>query len=513
MGDQQREPATMSDEPRALDAAAATWSDQWFAAAAETSSEVRRGWIVALQTDAPALAELDSLSRAALAVACEDVLDLADSTVVQLVADLVLSAPPDSSRGDRLMRRLLTRELDRDVSRRMRMRLAIGASVRDEPEAACAWFADLLDETRGEGSEFEVRVLVNWSTTLINHGRLLEAMVCLRRAEEVLGGIESPRALGYVLLKRAEVFKQLEHRTGETELYERVDRLLADHELTDVRHLRLRQGVYSHIERGEFDQAGRMLDHLAHEGDGSIGRRLFEITRTMAEVDIALGRGDLDRARAQVERLETEFAEFAHVEIVVTEQRQQLHEAAGDVEALRQEAAVALDLLEGAARRGDGWSYVMTRASRTYRRLRGVGPESLERRAADLAATASLERIREVDRLMQAESGYAELHAEDRALLGAFRMRFLTANRELCRLVAERIARSSDGLARWARERVIGADGLTVVCAWCQQVSSDQGHWLPLGHLVSESDDIRATHGACPGCVADMLAGLEARGG
>jgi len=50
-------------------------------------------------------------------------------------------------------------------------------------------------------------------------------------------------------------------------------------------------------------------------------------------------------------------------------------------------------------------------------------------------------------------------------------------------------------------------DGLVPVCSWCRKVRTTAGAWVAVDQGLLEGADLALTHGVCPDCARDLLAG------
>ena len=103
---------------------------------------------------------------------------------------------------------------------------------------------------------------------------------------------------------------------------------------------------------------------------------------------------------------------------------------------------------------------------------------------------------------------FCVVRREDRELLVQTRARFLEDQREclaqLTRLLDVGTASGTDLVDVFAPND----DGMVRVCAWCTRVATLGGRWLPLGHLMPPSGEIRVTHGMCAECRQDASQAL-----
>lgn len=56
-------------------------------------------------------------------------------------------------------------------------------------------------------------------------------------------------------------------------------------------------------------------------------------------------------------------------------------------------------------------------------------------------------------------------------------------------------------------------EGLLPVCAWCHNIRDDEGRWHTMEVFLSTRTKASTTHGICPNCSRNMLAGEDLGGG
>ena len=122
------------------------------------------------------------------------------------------------------------------------------------------------------------------------------------------------------------------------------------------------------------------------------------------------------------------------------------------------------------------------------------------RRAYDLAGTAVVRRMAEIDRCVAELPELSATSDDDQELLASFRLRFVEKQHTLLKEVAQVLVqafRAGEG----PLAEIPGPDGFVAVCAWCRRARWGAGRWLPIGHLMPGSDArLQLTHGICPEC-------------
>ena len=65
---------------------------------------------------------------------------------------------------------------------------------------------------------------------------------------------------------------------------------------------------------------------------------------------------------------------------------------------------------------------------------------------------------------------------------------------------------------REALTKVNTLSGLLPMCSWCKKVRNDQGYWTAVEAYIMEHSHAEVTHGVCPECMDDFLAGRKGIG-
>lgn len=125
-------------------------------------------------------------------------------------------------------------------------------------------------------------------------------------------------------------------------------------------------------------------------------------------------------------------------------------------------------------------------------------------RAWHVAADAAFARLVELDGAASRLRAMAPPTPDDLDALGAYRLRFVESHHQVLVPLRMRVAAAAatGRLPDWAFSP---ADGMVLVCAWCQSVRSDEGEWRPVGHLIHGATALPITHGACPRCLAVVV--------
>jgi hypothetical protein len=101
--------------------------------------------------------------------------------------------------------------------------------------------------------------------------------------------------------------------------------------------------------------------------------------------------------------------------------------------------------------------------------------------------------LRDIDELSDAI-------ADDREMLARFGRRYLDEHEAMLAAIA-RLHEAGVVAEPLRLARLVGADGVVRVCAWCLCVRAADGTQLPIGHFLPDSTRFRVTHGICPDCV------------
>ncbi len=160
----------------------------------------------------------------------------------------------------------------------------------------------------------------------------------------------------------------------------------------------------------------------------------------------------------------------------------------------------------GPGRTPSGWRLHL--AAGLARWLEEEANAPAETRAAhDLAAAATLERMRELGDARRDLPELDGVEAADLEILEDHRRRVLREQRALLEAVQramEDAARREGGLPAALLD---AAGGLHSVCAWCRRLRTPDGTWVPLGQFVPDTVPVRVTHGICGVCREVVAAG------
>ncbi|MFV1960018.1 MAG: hypothetical protein ACC662_11475, partial [Planctomycetota bacterium] len=132
--------------------------------------------------------------------------------------------------------------------------------------------------------------------------------------------------------------------------------------------------------------------------------------------------------------------------------------------------------------------------------LHDAGAHDLAARAYDLAASAILERIRQLDACMRDLPELSTTTDEDLDWLRDLQSRQRARQRDLLDRVGALLQEARrDGTSPFHDEAT--TNDLVRLCAWCGRVVTRGGNWLPVAHYIPESAGVRVTHTICPRCM------------
>ena len=129
------------------------------------------------------------------------------------------------------------------------------------------------------------------------------------------------------------------------------------------------------------------------------------------------------------------------------------------------------------------------------------------KRAYDIAATAMVSRILELDRAVQDVPQLGFTNPSDIAVLAESRWRFTEQQERMTAAVRRMLERAARAGAEDLTP-LLDPNTLGRMCAWCGKVGTPQGTWLPIAQYLPKAEPSRLTHGICPTCVASMESGM-----
>ncbi|MFQ5654247.1 MAG: tetratricopeptide repeat protein [Planctomycetota bacterium] len=124
----------------------------------------------------------------------------------------------------------------------------------------------------------------------------------------------------------------------------------------------------------------------------------------------------------------------------------------------------------------------------------------LLRLAYDLAGTAVIARMFQLDAFVRRTPVLGRLTADDETALAEYRHRFRQQQTALLKSVAKLFTfmrRTQHWIPLPLSE---SRDSLALICPWCERLCSAGDVWVPIGHYVPEEKDLRVSHSICPSC-------------
>ena len=142
---------------------------------------------------------------------------------------------------------------------------------------------------------------------------------------------------------------------------------------------------------------------------------------------------------------------------------------------------------------------LIRRADSLGRYFTQLGDSDGARAAYDLAATAVLGRVMQMERSSGELPEVAEATAEDLKILNEHRQRLVERRGDLYEAIMQLWKPGNP-----AFDLVAGEGDLICICAWCQRVRTTTGSWIPIAQFFPDPG-IRATHGICAECRASTF--------
>lgn len=371
------------------------------------------------------------------------------------------------------------------------MRLDYDAARRLCREALTALWGT---ETRGE-----LAACINLAMICLLDQRLFEALVLSRQGVELAAASENPLAISKANLHLAGVLRSV----GDTrrarialeraaEVVDGLDDASQANQLANIAEERVQLALVE----GDIHAALRHMatsEEVAGEGDITIRDRTlrgavlvaagraaeaFELLGTCAPED-----GDKDPTRAWRARLEAECTA-----------------ALKGREAGLWSARSLLDWLEreGVDQLAPGTRLYEAERLGVFLLDECRSPQDA-RRAYEVAATAALERIRELGAFVQELPDLGRATDEDRQILEEYRQRYEQERAILLHSLADLLEVEGPATRLFGEHRE-DIDAAIKVCAWCQKVQGPDGIWFMPSQALLPTGRLYVTHGICEVC-------------
>lgn len=366
---------------------------------------------------------------------------------------------------------------------------------------------EALRLTRGRDDASEARACGNLGTFYGIHGRNFEALLLYRRALAIDRAREDWRLVVLHLANLATIYTELDLHARLQSLIQGMDDALVRLGEEDPRH----RPTWERTLFARFEAALWL-------GDREGARALLPDLRRATKDEEPRIAAQVDLMEARLRRLEDDpagaLAAVEHglavadlpssVQLDLLVERVRAAERLRDETAVRRMAEEAVNRLAAAGGDSHLVEIAITAGSRLAAALERVGGSAEHvRRAYDLAASATLERIRQLDACLRDLPELSTTTAEDHAWFAELREQFAKDQEALLRRVApvlEAARAAGDSPLHPAND----TDGLIRLCAWCCTVKTREGRWLPVAHFIPSEPNVRVTHSICPPCAERM---------
>ena len=364
---------------------------------------------------------------------------------------------------------------------------------------------DALTRVRGARDANESKACGSLATFYAIQGRQFEALVLYRRGlaidEErgqyaltvrhlsniatVLAGLGSREQLPALFDSIAEATRHLDGETARRaeslDIWARCQLALSDGDLPYLAELcELLRETWGHI-----DEPRIQVNLVVVESE------LLEATERFAEARARLERGlalpgisVADRVELQTRRIACLEAEGRDADALAA-----AHEALDALRSMGMEPLHAARTIEHGTALGD---VLMRHAEQDRAHV-----------AYDIAATATMERIRQLDDCMRELPELTGATESEFAWLRQLRDTFQIEQHELLRHVGRQLEQARMQGTSPIHDHDASND-LIRLCAWCGTVGTPSGQWLPVAHYVPDSEDVRVTHTICQRCAERM---------
>ncbi|MEM7163828.1 MAG: hypothetical protein AAF581_00095 [Planctomycetota bacterium] len=344
--------------------------------------------------------------------------------------------------------------------------------------------------------------LENLALAFSSRGRFFEGLVLLGMALRATAKIREPYSTAFARVRRANALLQLDEVDAAVTELQRAEMLLP--EISDTRNRQVVEtsalAVWARIHEYNEDWTAAhevLLEQIERLDDLPPEKRAVLIgahsNRIRFEVQLFPERVDalVVELEALDDRLEVDEAWRPVHNTMVCELKLRRARIHGDPEEAARIGRQLIDLYRQRLRDDE----LIQRARSLGRKLSEMGCIDEARTAYDMAATAALRRIIQLEGADRELPELADPTADDLAVLNAHRHE----------LVARRSRLYEAIVALWkpgspAFDLVIGDGDFLSVCAWCQRIRTAEGAWIPVAQFFPAASDIHATHGICVDC-------------
>jgi tetratricopeptide (TPR) repeat protein len=361
----------------------------------------------------------------------------------------------------------------------------------------------VLQDVRGTGSRIEGAACLHLSSAFRAQRREFEALVMARRSAALAKSAGDPANTATALLHLGATLTVIGEWAAFDAVAAEIEELapsIPAMRLDPIAGNLHRYRAEALLERGDVAAARRQLDAYTAKPTDAWLRDSAVTDGLMLRAKCDLAAGNVEGALATTERLlesmdETSGDWFPCSAMLVACLARAVPGRAATV------ARPVLRALETRGTRAIGTGGVLRSAASIGQGLEpvaGAGNEALY--AYEIAAAAMFERTAELHACLREIEELSSAIADDREMLARFGRRYLDEHEAM--LAA--IARLHEGgvVAEPLRlARLVAADGVVRVCAWCLCVRAGDGTQLPIGHFLPDSTRFRVTHGICPDCV------------
>jgi ATP/maltotriose-dependent transcriptional regulator MalT len=361
----------------------------------------------------------------------------------------------------------------------------------------------VLAEVRGTGATLEHAACLHLSSAFRAQRREFEALVMARRAAALAKVAGDPANVATALLHLGATLTEI----GEWAAFDAVAAEIEElaQSVPPVRLEAIARNLHRYraealLERRDLAAARREIDaYAAHRTDAWL-RESAVSGGLMLRARCDLAAGNVEGALTTTERLLAGMDEasgdwFSCSAMLVN--------CLARVVPARAAAAArpVLRLLETHGTRAVGTGGVLRAAASIGQALEpveGAGDEALF--AYEIAAAAMFERTAELHVCLRDIDELSSAIADDREMLARFGRRYVDEHEAMLAAIA-RLHEAGVVAEPLRLARLVAADGVVRVCAWCLCVRAGDGTQLPVGHFLPDSTRFRVTHGICPECV------------